>query len=181
VTLSIRTNLPDFSREMERLAKSVKPIASSSTRAGARQFAKYVRQTAPKDTGRLRKAVIVYRGRRVGEKEVLSIVGIRQGKAAQAVQRKSTGQRHSPFKLTTIKVLNLDAYYWKFLEAGFIPRGPGNSLQGGRRFKKLIRERTAGRKIQREFIAPAFKRGQSAALRGFYVELDKQFIKAASR
>lgn len=163
----IKTNLPDFRAQMQKLGKDFIPLAAASARAAAREIAKEVRRHAPRDTGRLRGAVVIKRARRVPRGSVQYIVGIRQGKSQQRIQRKRKGQKVS---------VNLDAFYWRFLESGWVPRRPKEALRGGRRTKSLQarRARSAGaRQVRHPFIAPAFRSSQGRALSTFYSTLEQ--------
>jgi hypothetical protein len=62
-----------------------------------------------------------------------------------------------------------DPFYWRFLEAGWTPRGRGQALKGGRNRKSLERSRAraGGRFVQYPFLEPAFKRSSSTALAAF--------------
>ena len=178
MTIEVKHNLPNFRQELRKIQRQMATIAASGTGAGAREFAKAVRVqsvaggTSPrKRTGTLRAAVVVKRARRVPRGEVMHIVGVRQGKSQQNVKRRRGGK--------TVSV-NLDAYYWRWLESGFYPRRPGQALRGGKRTKALQRARAAARgeqKIVKPFIAPAFRRSENAALRVFNQRLDQEFAK----
>lgn len=163
MTLTYKDNLPDFKRQMKEAGKDFIPIARAATRAAAAEFAKAVRRFAPRDTGRLRKAVVIKRMRRIPAGEVGYIVGIRQGKSQQLIKRKGGST-------------NLDAFYWRFLEAGWYPRRPKEALRGGRRTKGLQarRARAEGRRrVQKPFIAPAFRGTTGRALSTFYAAMNK--------
>jgi hypothetical protein len=171
--ITVKTNLPDFKRQMEAAGKAFIPIAFAATRAAASEIAKAVRGAARtlkksgRSTGRLARSVVIKRARRnVPRGTAHYIVGIRQGKAAQRVQRRRKGQ--------TVAV-NLDAFYWRWLEGGWVPRGPGSALAGGRRTKALQarRARAAGaRRFTYPFISPAFRTAQGGALSKFYSALE---------
>lgn len=168
MTVVVKTNLPEFRRQMEKLGKDFIPLARRASLSAARELAKEVRQKAPKNTGRLRAAVVIKRARRVPRGSVHYIVGIRQGASAQRVQRRRGGKKTS---------VNLDAFYWRFLEQGWVPRRPGTQLQGGSRTKSLQarRARAAGGGVVRyPFIAPAFQSASGKALSAFYAKLDQE-------
>lgn len=169
--IEIRTNLPDFRAQMQRLGREFIPVARAATLAGARVFLKEVKRGAPKRTGRLQQAIVIKRARSVPRGAVQYIVGVRQGAAQQRVKRRRKGG--------TVEV-NLDAFYWRFLEGGWVPRGHKNTLRGGRRTKSLQASRAraaGGRIVKYAFIAPAFKRGGGAALSAFYAKLDSDLQK----
>lgn len=168
--ITVKTNLPDFRAQMQRLGKAFIPVARAATLAAARELAKEAKRLAPhgtpRSTGRLQRAIVVKRARNVERGTAHYIVGVRQGAAAQNVQRRRKGK--------TVSV-NLDAFYWRFLEGGWVPRGPGKALKGGRRTKALQarRARASGGKVVRyAFLAPAFQSAGGRALSTFYAKLD---------
>jgi hypothetical protein len=176
VTIIYKDNLPDFKRQMLQAGRDFIPIARAASRAAAVEFAKAIRRTAPKGpTGTLKRAVVIKRMRRVPPGIAGSIVGIRQGKSQQRLQRKRKG------KAVTV---NLDAFYWRFLEGGWHPRRPGSQLRGGRRTKALQARRAAASgkgKVSHPFIKPAFQGTHGQALSAFYSALNKGVDKLAAK
>jgi hypothetical protein len=182
MTVTITTNLPDFRRQLKELKAQMTPIASFANRAGANEFRKAVRKFSrlggahpDRRTGRLSAAVVVKRARRVPGGEVMHIVGIRQGKSQQRIKRR---------RKSGATEVNLDAYYWRFLEQGFYPRKPGTALRGGRRTKALQRDRAKARgeaKITRSFLLPAFHAASASVLRVHAAALEKAFADAAKK
>ncbi len=169
MTVTVKTNLPDFKRQMEAAGREFVKIARTATLAAARDIAKAVKAAAPKHSGTLKAAVKVVRARQnVPRGSVQYIVGIRQGRGAQNVTRKRKGQKVA---------VNLDAFYWRFLEQGWIPRGRAGALKGGKRSKALQRKRSATRRVQHPFIGPAFQSVQSRALGAFYAKLEEGVAK----
>lgn len=168
--ITVRTNLPEFKSQIDRSGKEFVEIVRSASRSAAREIAKEVRRFAPRHTGRLRQAVVIKRARRVPRGTVQYIVGIRQGFSNQHLQRIRKGQKTS---------VNLDAFYWRFLEGGWMPRGPGNKLLGGRfgnRRKALERSRLragGARFVRHPFIGPAFSSASGRALSAFYRAMDQ--------
>lgn len=166
MTVIVKTNLPDFKRQMQELGNGFVGIARSATSAAAAEFAKDVRKIARgmnrsgRGTGRLARAVIIKRARRVPRGTVMYIVGIRQGKSAQRVKRGN-------------KVANLDAFYWRFLEQGWVPRGPGKRLSGAAHKKRELRRSSAKSRIQYQFLEPAFLSADGRALRTFYERMER--------
>lgn len=160
--ITYRDNLPDFKRQMEKAGKDFVPIVGAASRAAAREFAKEVRKFAPRDTGKLSRAVVIKRARRVPRGTIQYIVGIRQGKSQQRLQRKRKGKMLS---------VDLDAFYWRFLEGGWIPRGAKGALRGGRRTKALQARRgraSGARRVRYPFLQPAFTSASGRALSAFY-------------
>lgn len=101
-------------------------------------------------TGALRRAIVVARSRQRQRGLVAYYVGVRASKA----QRRR----------------GADPFYWRFLEGGWIPRGPGRKLRGGERSRALQRRRAVeggARRREYPFLAPAFRTGGAAALAAF--------------
>lgn len=159
-TIVVRTNLPDFRRQLAGLGDRMqKNVVRSAARAAAAVYRDAARQVAPllrvpdkrRMPGALRRSI--YSGTRRGSPGVVeAFVGVR-GK--RTVGR---GQRV------------IDAFYGRFLEFGWIPRGPGQRFRGGTRTRALLRERAlkAGATRQRHpFLEPAFRRASGAALQAF--------------
>lgn len=168
MTVTVKTNLPQFRAEMDRIGRDFIPMARTAARAAAVEFAKAVRRFAPKDSGRLRRAVIIKRARRVPRGTVHYIVGIRQGVSQQRIKRMRKGAKVD---------VNLDAFYWRFLEGGWVPRGPGNRIKGGTRRRRLERDRLisqGARFVKKPFIGPAFTTSSERALRTFYDTLSER-------
>ena len=117
-------------------------------------------------TGNLVSAVYVFRNGRASTRGAERfLVGVRTGK--RSVTNRKTGK----------KVALPDAYYAKFLEFGWIPRGPRNRIQGGRRSRALERERTKDRKVGYPFMQRAFNASSNSALNAFIREMTKQVAK----
>jgi len=162
--VKITFNLPDFRRELAALGERMeKRVVRNATRAAARVLRDAARARAPVSSGEdsrrvagsLRRAIYagpskVNRTRGV----VAFFVGVKASRAARKTAR--------------------DPFYWRFLEDGWIPRGPGQRLQGGTRRKALERSRTAGRRIARPFLAPAFRAQQGAAVAAFNARIETE-------
>jgi hypothetical protein len=168
VEVDVRTNLPDFKKQLDLLAKGfekqvVGPALSAAGKvfkaavvanAEARRETKYHKDHVP---GTLARAIYSYRLRNPKTGTVEMKVSFRKGKAQQKFGR--------------------DAYFGKFLEEGWIPRGPGQKIRGGRRSKALQRQRLAHLKISRPFIRPAFDASAPAALSAFNSAMVQQLAK----
>lgn len=174
--LSVTSNIADFNVALRRMslemrAKSVRAATSaaagaivSALRADAR-----ARHSPKADqsrrTGTLEKAVYRFRNSRsstAGAERL--VVGIRTGKR---FARKRDGQL----------VRKPDAFYGRFLEFGWTPRGPGNRLRGGRRAKALARERQSAGRVIYPFLAPSFTRSQARAVEIFQQRLSREVAK----
>lgn len=167
--IRVTMDLPDFRRQLRELsAKVEKRAVRNATRAAARVFRDAARAAAPvlrepdgrRVAGALKAGIIaapskVRRGRGV----VAFYVGVKAAKKSRKTAR--------------------DPFYWRFLEAGWIPRGPGNRIKGGTNRKALERRRTAGRRVAVPFLAPAFRQVQGAAVAAFNARLDAELAAAA--
>lgn len=160
--ITLRTNLPQFSEQLREIGRQMeRKVVRGATRAAARQFVATVRSGAPimKSPGRrgrtpgvLRRAVYVTRGKQSGKGVEHFFVGVRQGAKASASGR--------------------DAFYWRWIEAGHIARGPGGALKGGERTRALTRRRMLAGGVRfveaRPFLMPAFRAKGQQALAEFY-------------
>ena len=210
-SITIKTNMPDFKRQMAAFGiKLERRIVRSATNAAAQVFKKAVipraknpsgqdpkskrrrkgrvkaigknkrrkkgapprRMLQQRPPGTLAKAIYVY-GRRSRKKgEVTYSVSFRKGKAAQRMQVKRKG------KSVTV---NRDAFYGRFLEDGWIPRGPGRKLTGGKRLRALKRERLVqggSKEYRYPFLQPAFSNAQGAALAAFNAKMTERIAEA---
>lgn len=159
------SNLPDFKRQMAGLridlqAKAVRRATAAAAgvlrAAAARAAALPMSPTSTRRrTGTLARAIYMARNRRTSTRGAERyIVGVRSGRRAAKSNR--------------------DAFYARFLEGGWIPRGPGNRIKGGRRRKALERSRLAGRKVQYPFMAPAFAANTGRAVTAFVQRMERE-------
>ncbi len=166
--IEVKSNLPEFSAALKTIREDMQQKAvATATRAAATVFLKTARQNAPRlqeprkgrVAGMLARALYVSKSKRVrGQGAVRYFIAVRGG-SSRRVNRKSG----------TVT----DAFYWRWQEAGWIPRGPGQKIRGGRRTQALTRSRLQGKKIPgRWFIRDAFKSQQQAAIDAFYARLD---------
>lgn len=154
----VRTNIEDFRRELVLVGQKMeRRIVSDGVRAAGRVFRDAARTSAPvlrqrdprRAPGTLRRNVVLARSKIVKKRGVIAYyVGVRASRKAQR------GTARDPF-------------YWRFLEGGWIPRGPGNRARGGQRSRNQIRNANASRRVQLPFLEPAFRRSQSAAVAAF--------------
>lgn len=164
--VSVRINLPDFKKQMTDFTIDMeRRVVRAATNAAAQEFKKSVIAKAPilkgfskrRVPGLLKKSIYVARSRSGSKKgqETYS-VSFRKGRA----RGKKGG---------------IDAFYGTFLEAGWIPRGPGRRIRGGFRRKALERKRLAHQKITGyAFLAPAFKEAGGRALNAFNARIEKR-------
>lgn len=173
--LNVTHNLPDFKRQMARFGQEFeRRTVRSATNAAGQVFKKIMiaevpvlkrtdrRKKNPRVPGTLQKAIYVARSKRSTKGAERYSVSFRKGgKAAK------TGR---------------DAFYGRFLQLGWVPRGPGKALRGGRRSKALQRSRSAGIKIIKyRFIGPTFQRGAAAALATFNKRISTRIAKESRK
>lgn len=160
--IKVVTNLPDFKRQLVALGQRVeKRLVNRALRAAGRVFRDEAKRQAPvlKDLGNtrraagaLRRGIYVGRSRSSSRKDAPAVfVGVR---ATPATKRRAAA----------------DPFYWRFLEAGWMPRGAGRRLKGGERFRKLQRDRSAkagARRLEYPFLKPAFDTKRQQAVEAF--------------
>lgn len=161
----VTTNLPDFRRQLKEVGQRVeRRLTARAVRAAGKVFRTEARELAPvlktpsrgRVAGALRRAVYMGRSKFTKRGEVRFFVGVRAGKKVRGTAR--------------------DPFYWRFLEGGWIPRGPGKALKGGNRSKALQRDRAlkaGARKVAYPFLQPAFERGKERALRAFVQTMEE--------
>lgn len=157
--VTVRDNLPELRAELEKFRQDVQLRAiRNGTRSATAAFRRHVVAAAPQRTGRLRAAIYVARSKHRGDGLEHFYLGVRSGKKAKG----------------------RDAFYWRFLEGGWVPRGRGKAFRGGERTRRLARERAVAggaKRVQYPFIAPGFERGKADALRAFYQTAEKTLRK----
>jgi HK97 gp10 family phage protein len=169
IEFDVTVNATEFRQQLDVLAKDIREKAvDAAVRAAAQVFRKAVAEKAPvlkEDTknrvaGTLKRAIYLKRSKRSTSGARRYFVGIRSCRKAAKSKR--------------------DAFYWRFLEAGWMPRGPGGGLRGGARTRALQRRRNlmAGHKrVQVEFIEPAFKAAKGEAEAKFRSAMEKYLAK----
>jgi len=169
IDINVRTNLPDVRAQLKALGFDFeRRVMRAATRAAASVIMKLAKQRAPvlkeprrgRVAGALRAALYVGRDRAVPRGTERQYVSVRAGRAKTA-----------PF-------------YWRFLEHGWIPRGPGAKLKGGEKSRALQRNRAlagGARKFQYPFIAPAFYAGQGGAIDAFNSRIAARIAKENAR
>lgn len=155
MTQLVRTNFPEFIRELRHASRLVQTRAARRAMSeGAAVYRDAVRGEAPRKSGRLAKAIYVGRLARRQKNEVGYTVAIRSGKRYQSVGKKQA---------------NRDAYYAYFVHEGHLVRVKGDAIRGGRRRAALERRRAraagALRVQPNRFILRGFRRASGAALR----------------
>lgn len=181
--LAVRTNLPDFRRQLAELGQRMeRRIVARATRAAGTIFRDQARRLAPvlktpdprRIRGLLARRIFVGRSRFGQKGQVFYYVGVRTAVRRSNVQKlkvKRSGRAADPF-------------YWRFLEGGWIGRGRGSGFTGGRRLRAVKRARAAAAgsaRFQVPFLAPAFERGKARALAAFTEELEKELAAESRR
>lgn len=169
--VTLRVDLQDFRRQLREVGDRVERRAvSQGLRDAARVFREQARANAPRLKtrdprrlpGTLARAIAVARLRRVPRGLVAYTVTVRA-----ATKARLGGAR--------------DPFYWRFLEGGWIPRGPGQRLRGGVRARASQREelvRRGARRYQYPFLAPAFSARSAAALVAFERGVERRIAEA---
>ena len=165
--VTVKVDLVRFKRELREFgAKAERRVTTNAVRAAARVFVASAKDGAPvlrkldkrRVPGALARGIAFFRTRNAPRGTVSYSVGVRASKAQ--------------------KKRGADPFYWRFLEAGWIPRGRGQRLRGGTRRRALERRRLTAAgvgKVQYPFLAPAFKRSGSAALAAFTQRFNADF------
>lgn len=175
MSIVVINNLPDFKRQLAEVKKKTRTsLVRASLRAAANFMAKQVRIEAPmlakatknRIPGTLKAAIYASRGKAGADRERYFV----------AVKKKS---RSRGSRTKKGKVYG-DAFYWRFLEGGWIPRGPGKKLRGGDRSRALQRRRLiagGAKRMQIPFFAPTFTRYSGRALEIFNERMARGFEK----
>jgi HK97 gp10 family phage protein len=176
MSIVVINNLPDFKRQLAEVKKKTRAsLVRASLRAAANFMAKQVRIEAPmlakatknRIPGTLKAAIYASRGKAGADRERYFI----------AVKKKSRSRGGGRTKKG--KVYG-DAFYWRFLEDGWIPRGPGKKLMGGNRSRALQRRRLiagGAKRMRIPFFEPAFKQYSGRALEIFNERMERGFEK----
>ncbi len=172
--VTIRTNLPDVSKQLRELGVKVsKRLVRASTAAAGQVIAKQVRiaiaATTVRRSGVLARSVFVARSRRQTPGSETYRISVRAGRTARRSKSRSG------------VVTTLDAYYWYWVDQGHLARGPGQKIRGGQRTRALQRARlrAAGARFVpgREFMKRGFQAGKGPAVEAFYRRFARDFPK----
>ena len=136
--------LPDVDRTDYLLMLGANPMASNGSLL-----------TAPDFPGRLRESIVIS-NRRAGRGVIAFTIVPR---ARKATKRRAAADL--PF-------------YWVFLEGGWLPRGPGQRISGGRWKKARVRAELSHTRVQVPFIEPAFKSSQGAVVAAFNAGVERR-------
>ena len=177
MAVSAVTNLPDFNRQLDQIAlKLQRKVVRNAASAAAAVYRKMAAAEAPQSEkrhtlaggrvvmpGYLKSNVFQYLGK-APKGSVVARVSVRSGRTARTM--KSGRVR--------------DAYYWRWVHEGHLPRQPGGRIKGGQRKKAFERKRLrgAGKWVPgNPFMTRAFSRAQKAALDRFNEQMDREFQK----
>jgi len=170
---TVSTNLPDFRRQLEALGeKFERRSVARAVRAAAAVYRDAAKARAPilaasskrRVAGALKRSIYVGRSRSRQRGEVSFFVGVRGKRVSKRTGRVT------------------DAFYWRFLEGGWMPRGPGKRIRGGRRKATLARSRAArggASQISYPYLAPAFREKSTQALAAFNAVMEAELAAAA--
>lgn len=169
--VEVRTNLPDFTRQLAALdAKMRRSVLRKALRASATVYKRAVQDKAPT----AKRAVYRPKGRSV-------IPGLLKASIRIGFARRTGKTVVRAYVTPGSKKFTRqwgDPYYWRWLEGGWIPRGPGQRLKGGKRSVALQRRRlvAAGVKVRQfKFVAPAFGAVGKQPLNAFNDEMERGF------
>lgn len=147
--LSIRAKvegLDELAKALEQLPEDLAERAlRQATAAGAVIVRDEAKARAPRDTGKLVSAAFVKKdGGQTDDLRAVYHIGIRAGKSARRVGRKK---------------LDLDAYYWKFVEFGHFTRHAGSNRRDST--VKRLAKRAFAKSVRfisgRPFLRPALE------------------------
>lgn len=173
-SITVRTNLPEFKRELQALGQRIeRQIVRRSIRAAGTVFAKEAKRIAPV----LDRAILTPKKTRIpgALRAAIRVASSRKSRKLTPVA--------SVFVKATAKQVKrgADPFYWRFLEAGWIPRGPGQRFKGGPRRRALERERalaSGATKITKyRFLQPAFQAKKNEALDAFIKAMNEGIAK----
>jgi HK97 gp10 family phage protein len=170
------TGLPEFKSRLQALGADMeKKIVRSGALAAGVIFKKAAianapvlkkpdtRKKYPRVAGTLKKAIYAVRSRSKSQpgKEVIVVAARSGGKGAKTSK---------------------NAFYWKWVEAGHLARGPGQKLKGGKNRVALERKRltASGAKFVPGafFLKRAFDSSGDAALKAFSSRIESRIEKA---
>ena len=158
-SVTVKVNIPEFKRELQALGQRMeRNIVRRGLRAAGAVFRDEARRRAP-----------VLREPRKGR-----VTGALKRAIQSAGSRRST--RGKPEQIVYVKATRaqtkrgIDPFYWRFLEGGWVPRGPGQKFKGGKRRRALERQRAidgGARVVSYPFLKPAFDAVGPRALEAF--------------
>lgn len=173
--IDLKPNLPDFSKQLARFSSDFqKRAVRSATKAGGNVLKKFAIKFAPE----LQKPDTRKKNPRVaGDLKRAIYSGRSKRKSSYGVEDVQVSFR-AALQTTRAGKIKGGALYGRFLEAGWLPRGPGQKIRGGKHSRALARSRSlsGGAKsvTKYKFLAPAFNIGHTAALDAFEIRIEKR-------
>jgi hypothetical protein len=165
--IEVRVDIPNFALSLSRFKNEFREkIVRDATRAAANVFREAVIREAPvlrrlradRVPGALKRGIYI-KFKRGDPEQMHYFVSFRKRR------NRDTGKIEDPF-------------YGRFLELGWIPRGPRKKFAGGVKSRALARTRHANLRISRPFIQPAFKEASRRALDTFIRKMDSGIRRA---
>lgn len=152
----LKLALRDLDRSMRRkVLKAALRSAARVIQSDAKSRAPVLQMPTPRRVPGTVKRSIVVRASKLARRK--NMVGVYVTVKASKARVKKDGRQ--------------DPFYFRFLEEGWIPRGPGRALRGSDRKKRAVRAQDAGRKVQRPFLGPALQAKSQAAVQAFEREV----------
>lgn len=171
--------LDEFARALEQLPKNIgRNVLRGAVNAGATVIRQQAVALAPEyegddkrqDPGRLKRAVFQKQiPERSSDLVQVFYVGVRRGKKSQV-------------KVRGGKVVNLDAYYWPWVEFGhaYVPRRPKGVSQ--REHRKAVKSGASVIWVEpRSFMRPAMAIARDQAIKQMIAYLEKRIPEEASK
>lgn len=152
----LKLALRDLDRSMRRkVLKAALRSAARVIQSDAKSRAPVLQMPTPRRVpGTVKRSIVVRASKLARRKNMLGVyVTVKASKA----RVKKDGRQ--------------DPFYFRFLEEGWIPRGPGRGLRGSDRKKRAVRAQDTGRKVQRPFLGPALQAKSQAAVQAFEREV----------
>jgi hypothetical protein len=169
--ITIKMNIPDFKRQLSEFSKIFQDRTVRYAVAGAGGVFKRAAITnAPvlHGTSKRRAAGVLKRSIYLAFNRSRSKKGQSVAYTLSFKKRKQSGG---------------DPFYGRFLESGWLPRGPGKRIAGGAKRKALERRRlrAGGHKFIYKFLQPAFQQNQILALNTFNKRMEQRIAEAQKR
>lgn len=162
----LRAALRDLDRKMRfKVLRNALRAAARVIQTDAKTKAPVLQTPTPKrNPGTVRRSIVVRASRLARRKNMVGVyVTVKASKA-----RKQKDARNDPF-------------YFRFLEEGWIPRGPGHALKGSDRKKRAARAASTARRYQYPFLGPALQAKSTQAVQAFEQSVLPEIAKANKR
>lgn len=179
------TGLGDLKANFKKLGEAMeRRVARAMVASGGAVLKKEAKQLAQvyglKRTGALLKNIVIKRESAAPAGTAQYNLGVRHGRNLTKKQ-KTVGASLKRNRAGRVQVrYKDDPFYWRYLEFGWIPRGPGQSLKGGAKRKAEARKASSGRKIPgRSFIEKALTNKRQQAIDAMAERLQRELDKAA--